>query len=174
MVLRTPVSDPDVDLRVKGKVDLADVRRTVKLEGIDQLTGTVAADAAVRTRMSSVDKKQYDKVAASGSVDVANLTVKGKTLPHPLAIQQASLRLAPERAELKSFTGSIGSSDLQASGSLDNLLVLRLPGRHPARHRDGAEQPVQPGRVALGRGRPADHPGAAQDRFRARRDGGAS
>ncbi|MBA3443919.1 MAG: AsmA family protein, partial [Gemmatimonadales bacterium] len=122
LVLRTPVSDPNVDLRVKGKVDLADVRRTVKLEGIDQLTGTVAADAAVRTRMSSLDKKQYDKVAASGSVDVGNLTLKGKALPHPLAIQQASLRLRPERAELTSFNGTIGSSDLQATGSIDNLI----------------------------------------------------
>jgi hypothetical protein len=126
MVLRTPVSDPDVDARVAGKVDLADVRRTVKLEGIDQLTGTVAADAAVRTRMSYVDRKQYDKVAASGTVDVANLTVKGKDLPHPLSIQQASLRLAPERAELRSFVGSIGSSDVQASGSLENLLGFAL------------------------------------------------
>ncbi|HMH55568.1 MAG TPA: AsmA family protein, partial [Gemmatimonadales bacterium] len=38
LVLKTPLSDPDVDLRVKGKVDLADVRRAVKLEGINQLT----------------------------------------------------------------------------------------------------------------------------------------
>jgi hypothetical protein len=126
LTLRTPISDPDVDLRVKGKVDLADVRRTVKLEGIDQLAGTVAADAAVRTRMSCVDKKQYDKVAASGSVDVANLTVKGKTLPHPMSIQQASLRLAPEKAELRTFQGTIGSSDLQASGSIQNLLAYAM------------------------------------------------
>jgi hypothetical protein len=126
LVLRTPLSDPNVDLRVKGKLDLADVRRTVKLEGIDQLSGTVTADAALRTRMSFVDKKQYDKVAASGSVDVGNLTVKGKTLPHPLAIQQASLRLTPRRAELRSFTGTIGSSDFQASGSLENFLAFAL------------------------------------------------
>ncbi|HEV8178379.1 MAG TPA: AsmA family protein, partial [Gemmatimonadales bacterium] len=122
LVLRTPLSDPNVDFQVKGKVDLADVRRTVKLEGVDQLTGTISADAAVRTRMSSVDKKQYDKVAASGSIDVAGLTLKGKTFPHPLAIQQASLQLRPERAELTSFNGSIGSSDLQATGSIDNLI----------------------------------------------------
>ena len=122
MVLRTPLSDPDVDLRVAGKLDLGDVRRTLKLEGIDQLAGTVSADAAVRTRMSYIDTKQYDKVAARGSVDVENLTVKGENLPQPLAIQQASLRLAPQRAELKSFKGSIGSSDLQATGSLENLL----------------------------------------------------
>jgi uncharacterized protein involved in outer membrane biogenesis len=126
LVLRTPISDPDVDARVKGKVDLADVRRTVKLEGIDQLAGTVAADAAVRTRMSYVDTKQFDRVAASGTVDVAGLTVKGKSLPHPLAIQQASLRLAPQRAELTAFKGTIGSSDLQASGTIDNLLSFAM------------------------------------------------
>jgi hypothetical protein len=128
MVLRTPVSDPDLDLRVKGKVDLADVGRTLKLEGIDQLAGTVAADALVRTRMSFIDKKQYDKVAASGTVDVGNLTVKGEALPKPLAIQQASLRLAPERAELRSFNGTIGSSDINASGSLENLLAFVMRG----------------------------------------------
>jgi AsmA-like C-terminal region/AsmA family len=122
-VLRTPLSDPDVNLRVKGKVDLADVRQTLKLDGIDQLTGTIAADAAVRARMSSVDRKQYDKVAASGSMDVAGLTVRGQALPHPLAIRQASLRLAPQRAELTSFTGSVGSSDLEAKGTLDNLIA---------------------------------------------------
>ncbi len=126
LVLRTPISDPDVDARVAGKIDLADVRRTVKLEGVDQLAGTVAVDASVRTRMSSIEKKQYDKVAASGSVDIGNLTVKGKTLPHPLAIQEASLRLAPERAELRSFKGSIGSSDVQASGRLENLLSFAM------------------------------------------------
>ncbi len=126
LLMRTPISDPDVDARLKGKVDLADVRRTMKLEGIDQLAGTVAADAAVRTRMSYVEKKQYDKVGASGTVDVASLTVTGKSLPHPLAIKQASLRLAPERAELRSFQGSIGSSDVTASGTLDNLLGFML------------------------------------------------
>src|SRR5215210_32022 len=97
MVMRTPVSDPNVDLTVKGKLDLADVRRTVKLQNVEQLTGTVVADAAVKTRMSDVDKKRYDRVGASGTIDVTDLTLKGKTFPLPLAIHQASLRLRPER-----------------------------------------------------------------------------
>jgi AsmA-like C-terminal region/AsmA family len=126
MVLQTPISDPDVDLRVSGRVDLADVRRTLKLEGINQLAGTVAADVAVRTRMSFIDRKQYDKVAASGTVDIGNLTVEGKDLPHPLAIQQASLRLAPEKAQLRSFQGIIGSSDLRASGTLLNPIAFAM------------------------------------------------
>jgi AsmA-like protein len=123
LVLRTPVSDPNVDLRLKGKLDLADLKRAVKLQNVDQLAGTVAADAAVRTRMSALDKKQYDRVAASGSVDVAGLSLKGKTLPLPMAVQQASLRLSPERANLTAFKGTVGSSDLEATGSLDNLIA---------------------------------------------------
>ena len=128
LMMRTPISDPDVDARVSGKVDLADVRRTVKMEGVDQLAGTIAADAAVRTRMSAIRQKQYDKVNASGSLDVAGLTVKGKALPKPLAIQQASLTLAPQKADLRAFVGTVGSSDLQASGTIQNLLSL-LPCR---------------------------------------------
>jgi len=126
MLLRTPISDPDVDARIVGKVDLADLKRTIKLEGVDQLEGTISSDATVRTRLSYVRKNQYDKVAASGSVDATGVTVKGKSLPHPLAIQQASLTLAPQRALLKSFSGTVGSSDVQASGSLDNLLGFVL------------------------------------------------
>ncbi|HEV7765755.1 MAG TPA: AsmA-like C-terminal region-containing protein, partial [Thermoanaerobaculia bacterium] len=126
MVLRTPISDPDVDAGVNGRVDLADVRRTIKLEGIDQLAGTVAANATVRTRLSYIRKQQYAKIGMSGSIDATGITMKGASLPHPLAIQQASLTLAPQHALLKSFTGSIGSSDFNASGSLDNVLGFVL------------------------------------------------
>ena len=126
LVLRTPLSDPDVDARVAGTLDLADLRRTLKLEKTEELTGTVATDAAVRTRMSWVDEGQYDRIAARGSVDIRDLAVKSEALPHPLAIREASLRLAPRRAELRSFTGTLGSSDLRLSGYLDNLLGFAL------------------------------------------------
>jgi hypothetical protein len=126
LVLRTPLSDPDVDARVSGRLDLADLRRTVKLDKVEELAGSIAADASVRTRMSWVDSGQYDRVMARGTVDVRDLAVKSEALPRPLAIREASLVLAPRRAELKSFSGTVGSSDLNASGHLDNLLGYAL------------------------------------------------
>jgi hypothetical protein len=127
LVLRTPISDPDVDARFNGTIDLADLRRTVKLDKVNELKGSITADAAVHTRMSWVDKGEYDRVAARGTVDIRDFAVKSQALPRPLSIQEASLQLAPRRAELRSFTGTVGRSDLQASGNLDNLLgyILR-------------------------------------------------
>jgi hypothetical protein len=128
MVLKTPVSDPDIDLRVLGTVDLGDVRKTVKLTGVNELAGRVAADIAVQTRMSFIDRKQYDKIAARGTINVQGLALQSADLPHPLAIQEASLALTPQRAELRSLTGKIGSSDLRLSGYLENLVPFALRG----------------------------------------------
>ena len=126
LVLRTPISDPDVDARFAGTVDLGDLKRTVKLDDVQQLDGVVSADAAVRTRMSWVDQGQFDRVAARGTIDVRGLSLKSAALPHPLGITEASLALAPRRAELRRFSGTVGSSDLSATGYLDNLLGYAL------------------------------------------------
>lgn len=126
MVMRTPISDPDLDAQVTGRVDLADLGRTIKLENVEELAGTVAADAAVRTRMSWIDQGQYDRVNASGTVNVSGVTMRGEALRQPLAIRQATLRLAPRRTELAAFDATLGSSDVRASGYLDNLLGYAL------------------------------------------------
>jgi hypothetical protein len=126
LVMRTPVSDPDVDLRLTGALNLADVGRTVKLEGVKELSGVVAADVAIRTRLSDVDAGRYDRVAARGTIGIARLAVQSTALPHALSIDTAALRLTPRTAELTSFSGRIGNSDVRATGSLDNLLAFML------------------------------------------------
>ena len=126
LVLRTPISDPDVDLRLKGSVDLADVLRTVKLRQVSELTGRVAADVAVRTRRSWVDAGRYDQGSASGSMAVSRLALRAAALPHAVAVDSARLRFRPGRAELASFVARIGSSDVRAAGTFDNLLGFLL------------------------------------------------
>ena len=128
LVLRTPISDPDVDLRLTGKLDLADLRKTVKLASVKELTGKIDADVAVRTRMSYVDRKQYDRIAARGNLGVRDLSLKSADLPRDVAVREAALQVSPQRADLRSFSAQIGSSDVQLSGYLENLLPFALRG----------------------------------------------
>jgi AsmA-like C-terminal region len=52
--------------------------------------------------------------------------VRSAALRRPLAIQEATLALAPRRAELRSLTGTAGSSDFRASGFVENFLGYAL------------------------------------------------
>lgn len=126
LTMRTPASDPDVELRLVGALNLADVGRTVKLDGVSELAGLVAADVAMHARMSDIDAGRYDRVAARGTVDVAHAALRSATLPRAIAIDTAALRLTPRSAELTSLTARIGGSDLRAAGSLDNVLGFAL------------------------------------------------
>lgn len=127
LLVRTPVSDPDADVKLKGAVNLADVARTVKLQGVSELSGVVTADVATRARVSDIDAKRYDRVNASGTIQASRIALKSSTIPHPIAIDTAALRLTPQTAQLTAFSAKIGNSDARATGTLDNLLgfVLR-------------------------------------------------
>ena len=122
LAVRTPVSDPDVALRLAGTVDLADVARTVKLPQVEQLSGTVTTDASMRARVSDVDQRRYDRVSAGGTVDIRGLVLRARDVPHAVQIDHAALRLSPQRSELTDFRGRIGRSDVAATGSLENLV----------------------------------------------------
>jgi hypothetical protein len=126
LTVRTPISDPDVDVRLTGALDLADLRRTVKLEKVTDLAGVVTADVAMRARVSDVNSHRYDQVAASGSMQASHIAILSAAIPHPVAIDTAALRFTPRTAEVTTFAGTIGGSDVRATASLDNLLGFVL------------------------------------------------
>jgi hypothetical protein len=125
-VMRNPVSDPEIGFRLNGRIDLANVGRTVKLERVQELSGVVVANASMRARLSDVEGRRYERVTAAGTVEVSGLAVAGANLRQPLHIERAVLRLTPRTAELRELRGRVGSSDLQLAGSLDNLLGFAL------------------------------------------------
>lgn len=126
LTLRTPVSDPEVDARLQGTLDLDALAGTVKLGGVERLAGVVTADAAVRARRSDVDSARYDRVAAEGTVSVRGVTLESPDLRQPVSIEEALVELSPERADVRSFQARLGGSDVRATGSIDNLLGFVL------------------------------------------------
>ncbi len=132
LVMRTPRSDPDVAVQVRGRLDLANVPRTLKLAKVQQLSGIVMADAAMRARLSDVNQKRYDRVTANGKVEVRALVLSAADLRQPVNVHEAVLKLTPSHAELSSFRGRAGSSDITMRGSLKNVLAFAL-GREDLR-----------------------------------------
>ncbi|MGB8491995.1 MAG: AsmA-like C-terminal region-containing protein [Bacteroidales bacterium] len=119
--LKTPVSDPDFDGTMKGKLDLAALSRAVPLDSIS-LSGLINASVSMSGKMSMIEKEQYDRFRAAGNLDVSNLVVLMTGYP-AISIARAGLEFTPAYASLTNASLKIGDkSDFSLNGRLENYI----------------------------------------------------
>ncbi|MCC6838790.1 MAG: AsmA family protein [Flavobacteriales bacterium] len=122
MLLSTPISDPNVDAALKADIDLANVNKVVPLPKGDALTGKVVADVQMAGRMSDVEAQRYEKFKAQGQLALSGMNYKSDSLPFAVDIRSLIFDFSPQFLALTNFTGSLGRSDVQANGRMDNYL----------------------------------------------------
>jgi hypothetical protein len=119
--LRTPVSDPDFNGSIVGKIDLTALSKAVPFDSIN-LSGLINISVSMAGRMSMVEKKQYDNFKASGYMEVKGMKVSMIGYPD-VNINEAGLEFSPAYASLKSADLNIGgNSDFNISGKVENYL----------------------------------------------------
>ncbi|MEO1051489.1 MAG: AsmA-like C-terminal region-containing protein [Bacteroidota bacterium] len=109
------------DLRAKGGIDLEKITSLFPLEGM-ALTGKIKADIETKGKMSDLEAERYANLPTSGSFEMANFTYKDVTLPYDVTISEAKASFDPKRILLESYKGTVGRSDMQASGSISNYI----------------------------------------------------
>jgi len=123
--LVTPLSDPDFSAQLKTKLQLENLAKVVPAQGYDY-AGTLEADFSTAGRLSHIEREQYEKVQAQGYLKATAISLKGDSLPMPIQIPVAEMNLSPQKVSLDQFKAQFGSSDLQANGSLTNLMSYVL------------------------------------------------
>ena len=108
MYVATPVSDPNIDGVIKGKLILNSVKEFIPLEADQQLSGTIVADIALKGKMSSIEKEQYQDFKATGQLIVLDMNYKSKDVPNGVLIEKAYLNFSPQMAELTQFDARMG------------------------------------------------------------------
>lgn len=125
MFLKTPISDPDVDADLKANVDLTSVKKVVPMEKGEDLKGSLVADVQLKGRMSAIEKEQYDKFNAAGTLKLMGMEYKADSMP-TVGINGLYFTFSPKFLSLDGFDGTIGASDVKAQGRFDNYLEWLL------------------------------------------------
>jgi len=120
--LKTPQSDPKIDTKLKGKLDLAELAKAMPLEGVTKLTGLIDADVEVDASMSQLDKGRYEDVDAKGYFNIVNMEYRAEDTP-PVTIKKMNTTLSPKQLKLKEFDMKMGKSDVKGNGNIDNILA---------------------------------------------------
>ena len=120
--LRTPLSDPDIDTKIDGTIDLGELAKAFPMEGVSELSGIIKANLETKTKMSFVNNSEYDKIDMKGLLNISKMNYSADGLP-PVKINNMAMDLTPNNVVLNDFDLNIGKSDIKASGTLDNILT---------------------------------------------------
>lgn len=120
--LSKPESDPTVDTKIKGTLNLAELSKAFPMEGVQELSGILRADILAKASMSQIDRQAYEQVKMAGEFSIRNIVYRAGDMP-TVRINTLSTSLSPQRMDLRSFDARLGKSDLRASGTIDNVLA---------------------------------------------------
>ncbi|MBN1143094.1 MAG: AsmA family protein [Bacteroidales bacterium] len=119
--IKTPMSDMHLNGNVNMNLDLATVNDVVPLDST-VLKGKIEAALDFMGYMSYIEKEEYEKFKADGTLQIKDFTYSSPDLPQDVSIQQTALAFSPKYVEVKSFDAIMGKSDLHLSGRLENFI----------------------------------------------------
>ena len=124
--VKTPISDPDFQASAKGKLDLGKIKDVYPLEDMN-LNGVVNADMSLAGRLSYIEKEQFDKVEAQGSINLSDMKLQMESMPD-VDIEHSTFSFSPRYVELSQTTINIGDNDLTLDSRFENYLGFLMKG----------------------------------------------
>lgn len=122
----TPISDPNVDLAAKGKLNLADVQKFYPLKDVQKLAGIANVDVTVKAKKSDVDAKRYQNINAAGNIAATGIEYASKEVPKPVSVSNLLLNFSPQYVDVTQCKAVIGKSDFDIKATLENVLAYAL------------------------------------------------
>lgn len=124
--VKTPVSDLDFSVTAKGKLDLGKIKDVYPLEDM-QLNGLIDADMSLNGRMSYIQKELYDRMQASGNINLSNMKLQMEAIPE-VDIKKSTFSFTPRYLKLSETTVNIGENDLTFDSQFENYIGFALKG----------------------------------------------
>lgn len=124
--VKTPVSDPDFKAEAKGILNLGMIKQVYPLEDME-LNGTIDADMQMSGRLSYIEKEQYERMQASGTIGLADMKLKMKDMPD-VEIKKSLFTFTPKYLQLSETTVNIGKNDITADSKFENYIGYALKG----------------------------------------------
>ena len=127
LLFRNPETIQYIDAAIKGKLDLANLSKFIKLDQGTKLAGIVLADAFVRGNLSALQNQQGE-FNAGGFLDIQKLFYSSPAIPQPLQNGNIKMRLENTGGIADNTLVDISSGHIEVGQDpLDFTLQVRKP-----------------------------------------------
>ena len=127
LMVKNPLTSRFVDGALKGKINLADLTKFVKLEPGTKLSGLLAADAFAKGNLSEL-QQAGSSFLAGGFININNLYYASRNFVHPLQNGNFKIALENKGGIADATTINISSGHIEvANDPLDFSLKISRP-----------------------------------------------
>jgi len=125
LYLKTPVSDPDMNLEIATSLNLKKLADVFPMEG-SSFDGILDIEAHIKGRLSSFEKEDYENVEASGWINTKNLLIRTESIKEEVRIDTAYMAISPQKFSMPILSMKLGKSDFTGNGNFENMLSYAL------------------------------------------------
>lgn len=118
-----------VDAHIDGVLNLANISKAYPIELENELSGILKGKLDTSFDMNAIETNAYERIKNNGTVDVSGFVFSSKDIVNPLNISNANIDFKTETIKLTSFNATSGTSDIKATGTLENLLGFLLSNK---------------------------------------------
>ena len=118
------IENPTVDAFFKGKLNLDNFYQAYPIHLENKISGILEADFHTKLDQKSIKNNDYKNIKTNGKASLNNFSYQDKELKNPFYVQKAGIDFNTNTIKLTEFKAKTGASDVQATGTLDNLYAF--------------------------------------------------
>ncbi|WP_299000792.1 AsmA-like C-terminal region-containing protein [uncultured Tenacibaculum sp.] len=119
-------TNPKVNATVKGTLNLAKLNQAYPIDLQNELSGILKADLHTEFDMKAIENNVVSRIKNNGKMEVSDFVFSSEDVVNPLHIKNTVVTFTPSTVSLTKFDATTGKSDLNATGTLKNLLGFLL------------------------------------------------
>ncbi len=117
-----PISDPTINAALNASIDFDKVKRFIPGDMVKDLTGKFSAAVTANGRVNAIEQQKYNDITVSGEMMLEQFFVSSTDFQDGVKIERMAMAFSPQFVALRDFNAKMGTSDIRASGRIDNLL----------------------------------------------------
>ncbi|WP_417212623.1 AsmA-like C-terminal region-containing protein [Bizionia sp.] len=124
--LRNLTENMTVSAYIDGILNLANITKAYPIELDNELSGILKAKINTAFDMNAIETNAYQRIKSNGSVQVSDFVYASEDIVNPINISNADLTFQTGLVMLNKFEAKSGQSDINATGTITNLLGFLL------------------------------------------------
>ncbi|MCO7184383.1 AsmA family protein [Tenacibaculum sp. XPcli2-G] len=119
-------TNPKINASLKGVLNLANINKAYPIDLENDLSGILKADLHTKFDMKAIENNTLSRIKNNGKMEVSDFIFSSKDVVNPLHIKNTVVNFTPGTITLSKFDATSGKSDLNATGTIKNLLGFLL------------------------------------------------